>query len=150
MRMIIDFKVIPHSEQRYDTIGDWAWCEDPSTCPFQGNYGDGTLHIRVSDLGDPRYSLLVFYHELGEALMCRQEGVTQEQVDKFDMEYEKARENANLEAAPCGCPFQDEPGDDIHAPYHPYHVAATDAERAMARVLQVSWEDYADAVEKLG
>ena len=45
MKITID--TIPHNQQRYPTVGDWA---------FDSN---GNLIIAVSDLGDWRYNALV-------------------------------------------------------------------------------------------
>src|SRR5262249_37826766 len=78
-------EVIDHTAQRYDTAGDWWF--DP----------DGTLHVAVSKMSDPRYTVLLAMHELTEAILCRHAGVTTEQVDAWDM-----GEGADV----------DEPGDD--------------------------------------
>jgi hypothetical protein len=118
MKIIIES--IPHETQRYTTVGDWFY--DP----------DGTLHIKVSSLSDPRREFLVGIHEAIECELCRQEGVTQEVVDKFDMEYEKNRAENN----------EDEPGDDPSAPYHVQHCTATGIERILAAALGVDWKPY--------
>ncbi|HEY2106441.1 MAG TPA: hypothetical protein VGH29_11685 [Candidatus Binataceae bacterium] len=113
----VRLRVIPEREQRYDTVGDWMWSGD-------------TLEIRVSREvadEDPRYGMLVFVHELIEALLCRAAGVTTAQVDAFDMSHMQA----------------DEPGADPSAPYHRQHTAAEAAERALAQQLGVNWERYA-------
>jgi len=114
--LVVRLHVLPEKEQRYDTEGDWLW---------QHN----TLEIRISrevDEEDPRYAMLMFVHELIEALLCRSAGVTGAQVDAFDMSYRKGGE----------------PGDDPAAPYHPQHVAAEAAEHALANQLGVNWEEY--------
>jgi hypothetical protein len=108
--------LVPQSEQRYDTSGDWLW---------SGN----RLEIRVSremaDL-DPRYAMLLFVHEMIEALLCRSSGVSAVEVDSFDMSH----------------PQSDEPGADPAAPYHRQHMAAEAAERALAAHLGVNWDQY--------
>jgi hypothetical protein len=108
--------VLPQSEQRYDTEGDWLWAEN-------------TLEIRISrEVGDedPRYALLMFAHELVEALLCRSMGVTAPEVDAFDTLHQG----------------DGEPGDLPSAPYHWQHMAAEAAERALAEQLDVDWESY--------
>ena len=115
-KLQVRLHVIPEKQQRYDTVGDWQW-------------SDNTLEIRVSREvadDDPRYAMLVFVHELIEALLCRATGVSTAQVDAFDMSHLQA----------------DEPGADPSAPYHRQHVAAEAAERALAEQLGVKWQDY--------
>ncbi len=126
--MIIDYRVIPHREQRYETLGDYWW--------------DGqTLHIRVSHLKDPRHEYLIFVHEVVEATMVRCEGGPDESTE-FDRPYEAAR-LAQIKA-PCGClpSAESEPGDDVHAPYYTEHGVATVVENVVAFALDVRPEDY--------
>ena len=121
MRPINDIwiKVIPHDRQRYPTVGDWY-------------EQDGTLFINVSAMSDWRYQVLVAVHELVETAICRQRGITQEAVDSFDLAFEKARAEGNL----------DEPGDDPQAPYRREHFFATNVERLLADQLGVDWDAY--------
>jgi hypothetical protein len=125
LKIIIE--TIPHATHRYPTVGDWFY--DP----------DGTLHIKVSALSDWRHEALVAIHELAEAMLCKQDGVSQESVDKFDKDFEDHRHPDN----------NDEPGDDPMAPYAKQHCVATGIERIMAANLAVSWNEYADGLEKL-
>lgn len=115
-KLQVRLRVIPERQQRYDTVGDWLW-------------NDNTLEIRVSREAvdkDPRYAMLVFVHELIEALLCRATGVSAAQVDAFDMSHPQA----------------EEPGADPSAPYHRQHMAAEVAERALAEQVGVKWKDY--------
>jgi hypothetical protein len=112
----VNLRIIPANQQRYDTAGDWLWTSN-------------TLEIRISREvanKDIRYAMLLFVHELVEALLCRAAGITTAQVDSFDMSHPQA----------------DEPGDDPKAPYHRQHLAAEAVERELARQLQVKWKDY--------
>lgn len=124
--MNVRIEIIPHSSQRYETVGDWFF-----------HHGD--LVIRVSELGDWRKEMLIAVHELVEVLLCRHQGVTQEQVDKFDMEFEQAREEGDLS----------EPGDDPKAPYKRQHCIATGVERMLAAELEVDWKTYEEQLELL-
>lgn len=113
--LAVRLRILPHHEQRYDTEGDWIWRDD-------------TLEIRISrEVGeqDPRYGLLLFVHELVEALLCRGSGITTACVDAFDLAYRGG-----------------EPGEDPAAPYHRQHLSAEAAERALAERLGIDWEAY--------
>lgn len=119
--MDILIKVIPESEQRSEVNGaDWFWD------------ADGNLQVRVSPLGDWREEALLGLHEAFEAVVCKHLGVSQQAVDKFDQEFDKAHPNQpDLNA-----------GDDPLAPYDRAHTIATCAERALAFALDVQWGDY--------
>lgn len=144
MKIIIE--TIPHSEQRYPTVGDWYYTEEPKF--IENNDGTGTreptgieqvLHIKVSKMENWRYEALVAIHELAEVLMCKFAGVTQEQVDMYDMEFEKNRKPGDVS----------EPGDYVAAPYFKQHGVASGIERIIGAELGVDWNNYADAVEAL-
>lgn len=126
--MKITIETISHGQHRYPTVGDWYF--EP----------DGTLAIKVSEMTDWRYSMLVAVHELIEVLTCKQDGVSQESVDKFDMEYEKNRDPKDVSS---------EPGDDPSAPYVNQHCLATGIERILAQQWGVKWNEYADEIENL-
>ncbi len=114
--LVVRLHVLPQSEQRYETEGDWLW-------------ENNALEIRISrEVGDddPRYGLLMFVHELVEALLCRSMGVSAAQVDAFDMLHQR----------------DGEPGEIPCAPYHHQHMAAQAAERELADKLGVDWEKY--------
>lgn len=126
--MHIEIDTIPHSQQRYPTVGDWIW--EP----------DGTLHIFVSNMNNWKYEFLVARHELDEAILCRDRGITQKEVDDFDTYFEKERKQGLV---------TDEPGDDPRAPYNKEHFFATTVERLIARELNVDWQAYDKTVEEL-
>jgi hypothetical protein len=119
----IIIKTIPHSDQIYPTVGDWRFDED------------GTLQIRVSELGDWKKELLVARHELDEAVLCKAHGITDKQVDEFDMS-----ESAL---------FLDEPGEDATAPYHMEHMLAYASELSMMVELGVDYTEYCQAIDSL-
>lgn len=123
----IAIETIPHEQQRYETVGDW-WAD-----------ANGVWRIEVSDMSDPRYELLVAVHELVEMALCRQKGITEEEVTKFDMAFEAARRTGD----------HSEPGDSELAPYRDEHTFATFIERAVALKLGVDWDTYNKQVEEL-
>jgi hypothetical protein len=130
--MRIDFRVIPHRQQRYDTCGDY----------FKKA---GWLHFRISRMKGA-YPILALLHEIIEFFICRQRGIRLRDIDRFDREYERARSSGR---APCGCIIEEEPGDDLHAPYFDAHQTATECERAIAKCLGVDWNGYEKAVRSL-
>jgi len=141
--MLIDFKVIPHKKQRYDTVGDY----------FRGEMIVGRVHIpfwdfRISRMKDKRYPVLVFLHEIIEFMLVRLAGIKMKDIDRFDREYERTRHPMSA-TAPCGCVHLEEPGDDPHAPYHAQHVTATACEQLIANAIGVKWDEYEEAVEAL-
>ena len=125
--MNVKIVTIPHEEQRYPTVGDWVVNGD-------------NLYISVSKMSDPRYELLVAVHELVEVLLCKERGISQELVDKFDMEYEASRSEWDTTS---------EPGDAAGAPYKKEHFFATTVERLLAAELGVDWEKYEAEVQAL-
>lgn len=116
----ISIKVIPESEHRYDTMGDW----------WVGN--DGTWHIRVSQLGDWRKEFAVIVHEMVEMALCTYRGVAEQDVMDFDLNFEANREEGNYE----------EPGDQKDAPYRKEHQFATKIEKQITKELGVKWGSY--------
>lgn len=127
MALRILVETIPHSKQRYETVGDWYYKPD------------GTWQIKISDLGNWRMELAVAVHELVECGLCRFAGVSQTQIDEFDMAFESLRGPENT----------DEPGDDPKAPYHVQHCVATGIERIVICMLGVSWREYEDKINSL-
>jgi hypothetical protein len=133
MKIIIES--IPHASQRYPTCGDWF--EDP----------DGTLRIKVSEEMGADSCLLVALHELFERKLLEKRGVTTQQVDDFDIAYEKAhREGGTLEGKRLD---ESEPGDDPTAPYHSEHEKSTALEMIAAMLMGVDWAAHNVAVEAL-
>lgn len=127
--MDIYIKTIPHKMQRYDTVGDW-WFEAD------------TLHIRVSDMGDPNYEFLVAFHEQAEAMLCLERGIPEDIVMEFDKKFEEERSQGLHDRA-------DEPGLAKDAPYRNEHFFANIVEGVMANELGVNIKDYEETVMSL-
>lgn len=126
--MKITIESIPHETHRYPTVGDWQFDKTNSN-----------LDVKVSKMSDWRYEFLVAVHELCEAGMCKHDKVSQQDIDKFDMEYEKNRNDDD----------DSEPGDDPKAPYRRQHFIATNIERTLADALGVDWKIYDEEVLSL-
>ena len=132
--MRINAQVIPHAYQRYDTIGDWRFVTVPVYVPWlKDRKSDIELQINVSDLGNDKYNMLVMIHEIVEALLCYYFGVTEKQVDDWDM--------SHLDS--------EEPGDEPGCPYAWQHSIATGVERLLAAIMGIDWAEYGEAVRKL-
>ena len=117
--MNIHIEFIPSKQQRYNTLGDWFFD------------ADGNLIIRVSNDDQMAKSedsqLLIALHELVEVLLCRKRGITQEMVDKFDMDkQEYCNENGY------------EPGDMEDAPYRKEHRSAMLIEHMVAHEMGIA------------
>lgn len=123
----INIKTIPHSEHRYPTCGDY-WVDE-----------NGVQQVRVSDMNNPDYEILVAIHELIELYLCQKRGIKEEGITAFDVEFENNRVEGNV----------DEPGDDKNAPYRKEHFFATNVERLLAEQLGVDWKVYSDIIEQL-
>ena len=76
-------------------------------------------------------------HELVEAVLCKHQGITQQQVDEFDEQYDKTHA-IDLNA-----------GDDPQAPYAKAHSLATACERIVTAECGICWSDYDKEIEVL-
>jgi hypothetical protein len=132
MRIIIE--TVDHKDQRYDTVGDWQ-TGNPIKQAFKHGPDDDILFIRVSRMADWRSEALVAVHELVEALLCRQAGITAEVVDAWDMGPGKG---------------PDEPGDDPRAPYHELHKTALALERQLCWELGLKWSGHEVNIREAG
>jgi hypothetical protein len=127
MRYIIE--TIPHSHQKYNTIGDWRFSEDYKTC-----------FIFVSDLGDVDFQNAIGLHEMTEVMLFLKRFSPEEAVkivDAFDTEFEKNHSS------------DEEPGDDPKSPYHIEHGYASSAERMYIAACKKNWKQYEDAMVKI-
>lgn len=122
--------IIPHDHQRYDTCGDWQFDEE------------GSLHVHVSDMESFTSEAAVAIHEIVEALLCRRNGVKEEAVTRFDLQYEQERAVGKHG-------LTEEPGDDLRAPYREEHQMATFVERCVIAAFGVRWNDHDERVNRL-
>jgi hypothetical protein len=127
-RTILEVNVIPHADQRYPTWADWEQDGEKTT-------------ITISEVKDWRSHRLAITHEFLEETLCRHLGITQADVDAFDIPYENRR-MAGMWLAACGCKITDDPGMDKHAPYHVAHVYAAGVEYGLAYLLGVDAAAY--------
>jgi hypothetical protein len=123
--MKIVMEEIPHAAQRYPTCGDWFT-------------KDGVLNIRVSQEMGHDSCMLVAIHELVEVFLCYKAGISEGEVDAFDIAYEKEHANDDTE-----------PGDDPAAPYQRQHNIAMGIERLLCAEIGMKWADHDGSVMKL-
>jgi hypothetical protein len=126
----INILFVDHSKQRYQTCGDWY---------FEQTVTENVLVIKVSKMEDIRSMLAVALHEFAEVMMCDAVGITWEQVDKFDMDYEKNRVEGD----------ESEPGDKPSAPYFVQHGHATAIERIVTTQMGLPWPEHEENIGKL-
>ena len=74
----IQIEIIPHSQQRYPTVGDY-WEEN------------GVWHLRISEMADWRYKLLVAIHELAEMALAIHRNILEKDISDFDVIFETER-----------------------------------------------------------
>lgn len=115
--MNISIKTIPHSKQRYNTVGDY-W-----------ENGD-TWQFRISKMKDD-YEFLVVIHELIEAYLTKKRDIKWKDIDKFDKEWLKMKDIGDIE-----------PGNNNKAPYYKEHRFAENIERLIAHELSIDWFKY--------
>ncbi len=132
MSLHIYIDTIPHSEQRYPTVGDY-WHTSNKSCGYK------KIEVRVSNMENPDYEFLVAIHELIEAYLTKKRGITEELITDFDIKFEESRTPEST----------DEPGDHPNAPYRKEHFFATTIERLAAAELGVDWMAYSAKINSL-
>jgi hypothetical protein len=115
----ISLRLAKAAQMPYPTAGDWHWEED------------GSLLVRSIITDDPRSTLLVQFHELIEAVLCKARDITEEDVTTFD--------KANPESL--------EPGDELSAPYQKEHSVAMALERLLATELGIPWKQHEENLD---
>jgi len=116
----VKIETVAPKEMRYRTVGDWFFS------------GEGCLVIQVADTGNWVYNILVAIHELIEVVLCQIAGVTQKQVDRFDLAHQD----------------DEDPGSHPKAPYHDQHLVAMGIEMILAGRIGVKWRKYEDSLER--
>jgi hypothetical protein len=117
MKIIIES--ISHSKQRYDTVGDWWW---------EGE----TLQIRVSTMSSWVREFKVVVHELTEVMLCKLRGITQKQVDDYDLTHPDAGGDER---------------DMVDAPYLREHSEAMTIERMLNHFTNDNWVEYEEELD---
>lgn len=116
-RIIIE--TIDFDQRRYPTQGDWFYDADGNLI-IQVISEEVLPNVKMDILAPENF--LIALHELIEVMLCRANGITQEQVDEFDFAFKG----------------DGEPGDQPDAPYRAQHRKAMIAEHLVADWLGVS------------
>jgi hypothetical protein len=119
MKKII-IETIPHTEQNYETTGDWHITED-------------TITIRVSEVNNWKGEFLVGLHELIEVALCLDRNISEEAVTTFDISH----------------PELEDPGIDPQAPYFKEHAVAVRIEQEIAKELNIDWEEHTERLYQM-
>jgi hypothetical protein len=133
MALDIIIQTVPHSEQAYETLGNYE-------SPVPGKekkieLTPGKAIITVSEMGDWRSELLVALHELVElSTACWVKGVKDRDIVKFDKAHNKKVEN--------GESMNDDPGCEPDAPYHMEHMLATFIENGLLPYFRMTEEEH--------
>lgn len=122
MKLTINVRTIPHTRQRYETVGDWHY-----------EIADDELLITawISEQPNIHHLMLLATHEITEALLCYVNGVRPDLVTAWDK----------------GWSGPGEPGDAPLCPYRKEHQTAELLERLMAQALCVDWSSYLTLLE---
>lgn len=120
MKNIISCSVSPES-QRYPTCGDY-WEDEHS------------LQFRITKQPISKWEAAVFLHEFVEFMLSKDRGITEQEITDFDLKWETMNKR--------GLNREEEPGDEVEAPYHKEHEFAKKLEKMFADELGINWEEY--------
>jgi 5-methylcytosine-specific restriction endonuclease McrA len=110
-------KIIPHAFQEYDTSGNYK------------KIGD-TIYFLISEQCNPHYTMLMFIHEIIELFIVNKQNISIDDIDKFDIEFQKTHDHSL------------EPGEDFNAPYHDAHMYALSVEKKLCDIVGMDFETY--------
>jgi hypothetical protein len=129
MPNLIVINTITHHLQRLKGSlgGDWRFHEIP---------GLKILEVTVSDMGDWKCNFLLAFHELVEAIMCKDAGITTEMVDTDELKAQPTDDPDSFSGYPGSC-------------YQQQHNDALALEWMLSRLLGVKWTEYAERFEAL-
>jgi hypothetical protein len=116
----IHIKFIPHSKQRYDTVGDYGETETE-------------IWLKITEMLDPMHSCAILLHEIAEVFLVKQNGVPFSVIDEWDLAH----------------PESDDPGSLPGCPYSKEHEVATLIERLFVALSGENWADYEKAIDYL-
>jgi hypothetical protein len=119
--MNVNIQVIPRQQMRPEVDGaDW-WFDE-----------HGDLQVRVCPMSDWRYEIALAFHEAFEGALCKNNGVTVAEVDRFDQEFDLTHPNEpDLNA-----------GDDPKAPYRKEHNYSTIVDRLFIGACGLDFGEY--------
>lgn len=127
----ITIEVIDHDSQKYETVGNY----------FENPDGSWTIQVSKTNL---KYEFYVAVHELVEKVLCHCKGIKDEDITKFDEEFELMRDQYPKIVG------DKEPGDEDAAPYQHQHRMATQVEKwLVTSSCEEGWEKYESTINSL-
>ena len=127
MNLSASISIVSKELMRYDTAGDWIVELMQYDAAGDLIVPNEKIAITVARQKDRRYEMLIAVHELVEAILCRERGITADMVDEWDIILHPEAQDPG--ALP-GCPYAKE------------HSAAECIERMLAHELGVEWNTY--------
>jgi hypothetical protein len=126
----IQVAFVPVDKMRYESLGDYF-------------YKDGILHFKIVDTGNPLYNKIILIHEMIEQTLTEARGIKEEQILKYDLEFETLRKAGKVGE-------NDEPGEGKGSPYRREHLLAEIVERLMLNHLdQKTFNEYTEIISKV-
>ena len=117
-KIIVEF--IEQKDQRYPTVGDYFDTDD-------------AIHFKITRMSTQMFSVAILLHEIHEYFRLAEDGISVEEIDKFDIDH----------------PELEEPGDDPRAPYHKQHLESSVIERASIAMSGRLWSEYEKEIDSL-
>ena len=122
-------KNVDVKDQRYPTLGDY--------------YLTNTERIfSISNTGRSLYDDLILIHELVEEVLTRNKGIKEEDITKYDLEFEKKVELGVISGS-------SEPGEQLDCPYRREHILAETIERLILNHLGEDFNEYNNKLNNL-
>lgn len=115
-------KSVKLTDQRYETLGDYY-------------LKDGKRIFSITKTGNDLFDDLIFIHEFIEEVLTRNKGINEEQILKYDLEFEDKIRCGEVDE-------NDEPGEQIDSPYRQEHMIAEIVERLIANHLNINFKEY--------
>lgn len=126
----LEVEFVSLKEMRYDSLGDYF-------------YKDGILHFKIVNTGNCLYNKIILIHELIEQTLTEAKGIKEEQIIKYDLEFENLRKAGKVG-------IDDEPGEGKGSPYRREHIIAEIVERMMLNHLdQKTFDEYTKIITKI-
>jgi hypothetical protein len=122
-------KSVYKEAQRYETLGDYYM-------------EDGIRVFSITKTGNQLYDDLIFIHEFIEEVLTRNNGITEEEILKYDLEFEERIKRGEVDP-------NAEPGEQFDSPYKVQHSVAESVERIMLNHLGEDFIKYNETIMKI-
>jgi hypothetical protein len=126
--MKLTVEILPYKDMRYNTYGDYFY--DKSN----------TLRFQIVDHSNDVYTKLTLIHELVEQLLLEVKGITPDDVDRFDFDFESDTNKTSIYS---------EPGEDPSCIYKKEHDFSDNIIKQICESIGIKFEDYINnSIEK--